>query len=1138
MRLSKDMSASVRESSGAQAPNGPNLKIKRVNHLGQVRASPYLRAAVICLILAGTPIAIWRLVFYESELDKGIAALKQAFPHKRPFLSRTTLFGYGRFDETRGPAAGVDAAKFERARELIHRGSSTSDPQGSHALGALYMAQGNLDLALALLRSALNARPRDAKLHNDLGAAILEKAIQDREKTESGAEIRDKSVQEFNESLSHFRLALELDDKVDDSRFNRALCHELMDLPERAREDWLQYLERDRNSGWANEARQRVEQLERRTSNSQPTAEQLLGDYVDAFNTKTPERAWQILVQYRDVSGGVVEYAVIDRYSRHKVERRNTGGAADIDPLLYGGDVVREKSGDVFLYDLARWHQHATAGDEAARRKSRDLMEHADSLFIDQNKFREASGPYQEAAAGFRRIGDECEAILAEYRVAHCYIRQSLRVTDGLQMLESLEPAVEARGYKWLAAQCLIGLADGYLSQREYSKAIDHSSHAVAILESYGDHNCLTKAFSQLGLEHQFVGKDPESLAFYERAMNEARAPGVQPRTKWGIYAGIAPTCDSLGLNDIALDYDAEALRLVLGMNSQPLLTSRSYANVALGLGRLRDFGEARKNALVSYDIGERFPDKDTGKNIMAYSAMARGQIALSAGEFTDAISSFDLSIKLYGEINQPAYELESHKGRFFALVAEQADEKAKVELAEALSLFEGMRRRIKEESSRDAFFGASQDIYDIAIDFRYSKDSDEAALNLAEDSRARSFLDLINSAGELEDTPEGPDLILQPTIRPRPVKDLRQAIPNEAQILEYSVLRNRLIIWVISKAGLWSKTVDISESSLNDKVHRFLDYIASSGEDPNAEWDALGKALYGILIGPVESHLAKKTELCIVADKSLSYLPFQALRSSSGTCLLEDHAITYSPSANIYVACSKAAASRTRRVDEQLLMVAAPSFDSDAFPNLSPLDAAKDEAQNIRTYYPESTPLIGRSCRKQAVVSQMPGADVIEFATHCITDPMSAMNTKLLLAREPGVPLVDQSAASTLRAHEIYGMKLPKTQLVVLSSCQTAIEKCYRGEGAVGMARPFIVAQVPVVVASLWPVESASTTLLLTDFHRLRKLGGLSTAAALRQAELDLLRSRNGRFQSPKYWAAFTAVGGTQWNPRSEGDR
>src|SRR5215471_9717827 len=116
MRLSKDISASVRESSGAQAPNGPNLNIKRVNHLGQLRASPYLRAAVICLILAGTPIAIWRLVFYESELDKGIAALKQAFPHKRPFLSRTTLFGYGRFDETRGPAAGVDAAKFERAR--------------------------------------------------------------------------------------------------------------------------------------------------------------------------------------------------------------------------------------------------------------------------------------------------------------------------------------------------------------------------------------------------------------------------------------------------------------------------------------------------------------------------------------------------------------------------------------------------------------------------------------------------------------------------------------------------------------------------------------------------------------------------------------------------------------------------------------------------------------------------------------------------------------------------------------------------------------------------------------------------------------------------------------------------------------
>src|SRR5262245_21450156 len=99
MRLSKGISASGRESGSARESIGPNLNIENVNY-PCLLAHPYVRAAAMIVILAGIPIAVWRLVFYESELDQGIAALRQAFPHERPFLSRTTLFGYGRFDET------------------------------------------------------------------------------------------------------------------------------------------------------------------------------------------------------------------------------------------------------------------------------------------------------------------------------------------------------------------------------------------------------------------------------------------------------------------------------------------------------------------------------------------------------------------------------------------------------------------------------------------------------------------------------------------------------------------------------------------------------------------------------------------------------------------------------------------------------------------------------------------------------------------------------------------------------------------------------------------------------------------------------------------------------------------------------
>src|ERR1043166_6507286 len=105
--------------------------------------------------------------------------------------------------------------------------------------------------------------------------------------------------------------------------------------------------------------------------------------------------------------------------------------------------------------------------------------------------------------------------------------------------------------------------------------------------------------------------------------------------------------------------------------------------------------------------------------------------------------------------------------------------------------------------------------------------------------------------------------------------------------------------------------------------------------------------------------------------------------------------------------------------------------------------------------------------------------------------------------------------------------MKLPRTRLVVLSACQTGIERAYRGEGAIGLARPFIAAGVPVVVATLWPVESESKADLMISFHKHRKQGHLSTVAALREAQVEAIRNQQGRSIRNYSWAAFVAIGG-----------
>jgi len=99
---------------------------------------------------------------------------------------------------------------------------------------------------------------------------------------------------------------------------------------------------------------------------------------------------------------------------------------------------------------------------------------------------------------------------------------------------------------------------------------------------------------------------------------------------------------------------------------------------------------------------------------------------------------------------------------------------------------------------------------------------------------------------------------------------------------------------------------------------------------------------------------------------------------------------------------------------------------------------------------------------------------------------------------------------------------------LVVLSACQTGLERTYKGEGAISAARPFLKARVPLVVASLWAVDSESTAQLMTTFHRLRKQNNVvSTAEALRKAQREMLAGSNEIYRHPYYWAPFAVIGG-----------
>lgn len=105
------------------------------------------------------------------------------------------------------------------------------------------------------------------------------------------------------------------------------------------------------------------------------------------------------------------------------------------------------------------------------------------------------------------------------------------------------------------------------------------------------------------------------------------------------------------------------------------------------------------------------------------------------------------------------------------------------------------------------------------------------------------------------------------------------------------------------------------------------------------------------------------------------------------------------------------------------------------------------------------------------------------------------------------------------LTAYEISQIDLSKTELVVLSACETALGDVKGSEGVFGLQRAFKLAGVDKMIVSLWQVPDKETAELMTSFYGYW-LNGKSIYQAFRQAQADMRLK-----YPPFYWAAFVLI-------------
>jgi CHAT domain-containing protein/tetratricopeptide (TPR) repeat protein len=1069
-------------------------------------------------------VGIWLNFFKRSEIDQGLIALNRAYQASRPLEARIYGFDYARWDDTRGgrgqdkPGASesVDQVALDRAAKLLLGAVyERPDPTSQAAAGRYYLAGGEFDKAIAQFEAAIRSAPNDAALHSDLGTALMEKG---KLGSESGG-----NMELFGRSLERLNLALELDETALQALFNRALLYQRMNLPSQAKADWLKYLEKDPRSRWAEEAKENLRLLEERKTQAAPF-EETFQVVLAASQTGDAEAAWQVLSRSRERTGNSVCQKLIDDYLNAALNGRAAEAAERLRLLAFTGEVEVRRSGDPFIRDLARCYKLAAASKLPFFAKARAAFK-AGHKYFDSSEFDLAQAQYEQARRQFAFLGDGCEAALAEFWLGFCFVRMPTKehLEQGLTLLERLSGLAGDAGYLWLRAQALNCIADAHTSNNEFTQAINYANLSQELAERIKDVALTLRNLQVIVSTRTKLNQHAEALRLSQQAFSLMENEALKPRQSWPFYYETALNYHQLGLRGAALGFAQEAA-LLAEEADWPLIKSRSYARLGLICESLHRNDEGVRNGLRAIEEARGITSENTRANMIANASLRLGHIYRRMNDPDKALVNYDQAIRLYQKLDFPAYLYEAHKGRLLAHVARDDQLAAENEIEVTLAIFEEYRAKIESDPARHSFFDVEQSIYDLAMEFTHTRLKDSRrTFAYSELCRARSLLDLLNAHGQPPAPRPGSGPVVPAVALPLPLDEIQRQLPPQAQIVQYSALGKRLLVWHITADRFEPAEFQITAEQLDAKVRSFIRAIFADNADKDT---IIAQAcdLHRILIGPVEKWLDCQRDLFIVPDHTLNLLPFAALVSPvNKRYLIESYRLSFAPSSTILIKCTSRAREKGNASEETLLSVGNPRFDRRNFPALDDLPAARDEARVIAKIYARSLALTDDDAHEGRIKEKMRRADVIHIASHAVVDEDSPTRSRLVFAAEPD----ERTAAEdgSLQASEIQTLQLLRPRLVILSACQTGAGRSYGGEGTISLARAFLSAGVPLVAASLWRVDSQPTAQLMINFHRYRKQKSLSTAEALRQAQLDFLRLPE-RYHT-RHWASFAVIGG-----------
>lgn len=730
-------------------------------------------------------------------------------------------------------------------------------------------------------------------------------------------------------------------------------------------------------------------------------------------------------------------------------------------------------------------------------------------IYVTRGRFDLALDYFERGRKLAESSGERKLAAYAANNIGTIWARRGHPLTAFRYFKEALDFAVSHKDRR-LEATVLSSLADTYFIINSPNYSLRLLKEAAATFSAIEDRGREAEALINVAYGYTALGRFQEALDVLRPLLV---SPGIaeDPARQGYILRGLGYIYGYMGEREKALKHYEEALaKLELAGDDngkEDLFAAWGMASVANG-----DYQKAEELYTKGLDLA-----KTAGiRQSQPFFLTGLGYLREKQGNLARAEALYDQGIAVSESMRSSAHleELKTVVGMLAVEVFSPAI-LLKVKLGkwtEAFALTEKARARTFLDQLNNVHIdirkGGDPELANQEQSLRFEMGALEEKLTRErrENPRSEAAALMAASLKEKEETytalllrlkASNPKYAELQSYLPRRLDEVQRLIGPKTTLVSYFVTSDKTLAFIISSDSFQAVDITVKETELRAAIEWFRGF--PSLRDPQPE--SL-KQLHAWLIAPIRQFI-KTSAVVIVPHGILHYVPFAAL--TDGTRYFgDDHSISLLPSASILQSIQRRVGPSGRRV------LAVSQSLAKGQPILRYGD--QEAAAVAKLYHTQSLPT-GRATRAE-FIKRAPAYDVVHIAAHAELNTNSPLFSRILLT-----PSGDDSGAIEVR--EVYGMDLTKTNLVVLSACQTLLGAQSKGDDIVGLNRAFIYAGASSVIASLWTVDDEATSFLMKAFYRHLKRGE-SKAVALQAAQAATRK----RYPHPYYWAAFVLTG------------